>query len=273
MGGEHMNTREMHQSNRAAWNEAAAHYAETTAERIEFLRSGGVNFEAPELPYLQNLGDWCARAIHLQCAGGTDTLSLWNLGVKEVVGVDISDDMIAIARTKSDALNAPALWFCNDILDTSHTLDGTADLVYTGRGALCWLHDMDGWAGVIARLLKPGGRLYLYDGHPLSWIWDMEAAELKLDPVYGDYFQTTVQTNQGWGPTYIGDLGKPKEELARKYETQKTFGQILNPLLQAGLRLEKMEEHPEEYWEAFPNLPKDILSRLPNTFSLLMRKD
>ena len=132
---------------------------------------------------------------------------------------------------------------------------------------------MDGWAAVVARLLKPGGRLYLFEGHPLTWVWDCEATELKLDPVYGDYFQTSVQEEQGWGPTYIGELSKPKEKLSCKYESQKTFSQILNPLLQAGLRLEKLEEHAETYWDQFENLPAEIIAKLPNTFSLLMRKE
>ena len=172
-----MTVREMHQSNRAAWNEAATHYAGDLEDRIRFLR------------------------------------------------------------------------------------------------ALCWLHDMDGWASVVSRLLAPSGRLYVFDGHPLTWVWDQEARELRLDPVYGDYFQTTAQMEQGWGPTYIGELEKPKEELSRKYESQKTCGQIINPLIQAGLRLERLEEHAEDYWEQFPNLPQEVVGRLPNTFSLLMRKD
>ena len=268
-----MNVTDMHGSNRAAWNEAAAHYAETLTERIAFLRGGGTNFCDAERPYLAGLGGWCGRAIHLQCAGGTDTLSLWNLGAKEVVGVDISEEMIAVARAKSEALNAPARWFRCDVLDAPHELDGTADLLYTGRGALCWLHDMDAWANVVTRLLKPGGRLYVFEGHPLTWIWDQEAGELRLDPVYGDYFQTTVQVDQGWGPTYVGELSKPKAELSRKYESQKTFGQILNPLLTAGLRLEKLEEHAETYWQQFEHLPTEVVTKLPNTFSLLMRKD
>ena len=263
----------MHQSNRAAWNEAAAHYAGSLDDQIEFLRGGGTNFQLPEYTYLAGLGEWCRRAVHLQCAGGTDTLSLWNLGAEEVVGVDISDDMIAVARAKSDALHAPATWFCCDILDSPHALDGTADLVYTGRGALNWLHDMDGWASVVSRLLTPGGRLYVFEGHPVSWIWDSEASDLRLDPAYGDYFQTAAQANQGWGPTYVGELSQPKEQLSKKYESQKTLGQIINPLLSAGLRLEKIEEHPNEYWDAFPHLPLAIKSKLPNTFSLLMRKD
>ena len=181
--------------------------------------------------------------------------------------------MIAVARAKSDALHAPATWFRCDVLDTPHELDGTADLVYTGRGALPWLHDMDGWAGVVSRLLAPSGRLYLFEGHPLSWIWDSDASELRLDPAYGDYFQTAAQANQGWGPTYVGELSQPKEKLAKKYESQKTFSQIINPLLSVGLRLVKIDEHPDEYWNAFPHMPEAVKSKLPHTMSLLMRKD
>lgn len=268
-----MTVQEMHQSNRAAWNEAAAHYADGFEAAVTLLRAGGTNFQPPEYPYLSGLADWCRRAIHLQCAGGTDTLSLWNLGAKEVIGVDISDDMIAIARRKSAALNATATWHCCDILDTPHELDSTADLVYTGRGALNWLHDMDGWTAVVSRLLAPGGRLYVFEGHPISWIWDPEASELRLDPMYGDYFHTAAQGNQGWGPTYVGELSQPKEKLSKKYESQKTSGQIINPLVSAGLRLGKLDEHPNEYWDAFPHLPEAIKSKLPNTFSLLMWKD
>src|SRR5205085_10557739 len=116
------------------------------------------------------------RAIHLQCAGGRDTLSLLNLGAHEVVGIDISDEMLACARAKSAALGSPAQWVQCDVLDTPHTLDGSADLVYTGRGALCWMMDLPAWAGVVARLLKPGGRLYVFEGHPLAWVWDPKAA-------------------------------------------------------------------------------------------------
>ena len=35
------------------------------------------------------------------------------------------------------------------------------DIVYTGRGALCWLPDIPAWAKIVAGLVKPGGFLYL----------------------------------------------------------------------------------------------------------------
>lgn len=50
-----MTVHEMHQSNGAAWNEAAAHYAEDLEDRIRLLRAGGMNFCAAEEPYLRGL--------------------------------------------------------------------------------------------------------------------------------------------------------------------------------------------------------------------------
>ena len=121
-----MDTQERHQANRAAWNEAARHYEQEIEQDIVFLRAGGKNLMEPELRFLADLSRWCKRAIHLQCAGGRDTLSLWNQGAAEVIGVDISEKMIACAKIKSDALGAPAIWYCCDILDTPASLDGTA---------------------------------------------------------------------------------------------------------------------------------------------------
>ena len=261
-----------HEANRQGWNEGAESYAADQAERIEFLRAGGTNFCPPEYKFLQNLEDWCGRAIHMQCAGGTDTLSLWNLGAHEVVGVDISDKMIELARAKAQALGAPARFLRCDILDTPPELDETADLVYTGRGAINWIMDIHAWAKVAARLLKHGGKLYVYEGHPFAGLFKLETEHFEFDPEWGDYFSTEVHADSGWPDTYIGDLGKAKEEHSVKYERNWPISTIINALLDAGLVLERFEEHPDEFWEMFPNVPEEERRRIPHTFSLLMRK-
>lgn len=267
-----MDDTERHQSNRLAWNEAAARYAQDIDADIAFLRGGGTHFCPPEREFLAGLGEWCGRAIHLQCAGGCDTLSLWNLGAREVVGVDISEAMLACARAKSDALQAPAQWVQCDILETPHALDGTADLVYTGRGALCWMMDLPAWARVVARLLKPGGRLYVFEGHPLAWVWDQGAEHFRLDPVYGDYFDGRIHTDNAWPETYIPATCEPAPGYAPKHERQHTLAQIVNALLNANLGLLRLGEHPDRYWRSMPNMADVELDRLPHTFSLLMER-
>ncbi len=266
---------QLHQQNRAAWNEAALAYETALADTIAFLRAGGVSFCTPELPYLENLATWCGRAIHLQCAGGRDTLSLWNHGAVEVIGIDISERMIAAAQRATQAIDARAQWFCCDILEAPHELDGSADLVYTGRGALCWIMDITQWAQVVARLLKPGGVLYVFEGHPLDWVWDPHAATLQIDahPPYGDYFAQALDHSTGWPETYIPATAVlPVDQQSVKHEHQWTLGQIINSLIAAGLVVVRFEEHPDQFWDQSPLLPAEIARRLPHTFSLLMRK-
>ena len=52
------------------------------------------------------------------------------------------------------------------------------DLVFTGIGALCWLPDVRRWAHTVADLLRPGGRLFLREGHPMLWALDEERTDV-----------------------------------------------------------------------------------------------
>jgi SAM-dependent methyltransferase len=261
--------RARHAANRIAWNQGATRYAAELEETIAFIRGGGSNLHPIERANLGDLRPWCRVAIHLQCASGRDTLSLWNEGVARVVGVDISDVHIANARRLSEAVAAPATWYCCDVLDAPHELDGTADLVYTGRGALCWLHDLDGWAAVIYRLLKPGGVLHVLDGHPVNWLFDADAETLVAS---GTHYFAHAEWNRGWPTTYMGDLGKPVEEHAIKHERLWPLAAIFTALRGAGLAVELFGEYPDDYWDSFPNLRPEFRGRLPMTFAMLARR-
>jgi SAM-dependent methyltransferase len=260
--------RARHEANRAAWDECAGAYAARVDETIAFLRAGGSNLHPLERAMLGDLGTWCRLAIHLQCASGRDTLSLWNEGAREVVGLDISDVHVANARRTSEALGAPARWIRCDVLDAPESLDGSADLVYTGRGALCWIHDLVVWGRVVARLLRPGGVVTILDDHPASALFDHESDSLRLSGVA--YFGH-AEVNRGWPGSYV-DLGKPAAEHAPKYERLWTLAEVHQALTGAGLAVEHLGEHPEGYWDAFARLPARDGARVPLSFTLRARK-
>ncbi len=261
--------RARHESNRAGWNEGAVRYSEQIEKTIQFIRDGGSSLHPIERANLGSLKGWCKKAIHLQCASGRDTLSLLNEGVEEVVGIDISDVQIQNACLTSAALNAPASWIRCDVLDTPHELDGSADLVYTGRGAMCWLQDVPAWALVVARLLKPGGVFHILDDHPVTWLFDPDAEDLRYSGInYFEYYESGV----GWPDSYIGKLEKSLDQQARKYEALWTLADIHQSLVSAGLVIEYLGEHPEDYWLPFPNLKPALRGRIPMTFSLKARK-
>jgi SAM-dependent methyltransferase len=258
-----------HQANRIAWNQGASAYRQEIDETIAFLRQGGSNLHPIERAHLGNLRDWCNTAVHLQCASGKDTLSLWNEGVTQVVGVDIAEVHIENARRTGESLQAPARWYCCDVLQTPHELDGCADLVYTGRGAICWLHDLTAWAQVIYRLLKPGGRMHILDDHPVSWLFDQDSPGLQASGV--SYFNY-AEIAHGWPETYLGDLGLAPEQHADKYERLWPVSAIIQALHDAGLIIDIFGEHAQGYWDSFPKLSPSDQGKIPLTFSILAHR-
>src|SRR4029079_2284805 len=119
----------MHAANREAWDEAAERYEGWFDDAVALIRSGGSNLFPVEQDLIGDLHGTCRRAIHLQCAGGRDTLSLWNHGADEVVGVDFSPRMLELAGRLTAATGAPATWVESDVLSVPAELDGTADLL------------------------------------------------------------------------------------------------------------------------------------------------
>ena len=258
-----------HTDNRNAWNEAAVKYSQELDEAIAFIKAGKSSLHPIERANLGDLNKWCDTAIHLQCASGRDTLSLLNEGAKRAIGVDISDVHIENAKALASATNANATWYRCDVLDTPRELDESADLVYTGRGALCWIHDIDSWSRVVARLLKPGGVFHLYDDHPLTWLFDQGERDLAFTNL--DYFGCSM-SDKGWGAEYIGDLGKPIEEMAIKHERLWPLAVVVQALIDSGLTIEILGEYNDEYWNPFPHLNEEQKSKIPMTFSVKARK-
>ena len=256
-----------HAANRAAWDEAAERYEDWFDEAVALIRAGGSNLFPVEHDLIGDLHGRCRRAIHLQCAGGRDTLSLWNLGAGEVVGVDFSARMLDLARRLADATGAPARWLEADVLEVPHELDGTADLVYTGRGAVIWLADLDRWAAVLRRLLAPGGRVVIFDGHPAEWLFDGDGSGGWMLTDY-DYFGGP-EASKGWAPEYIDHLSIPDDEQHWKFAHAWTLGEILTALAGAGLHIRHVGEHPVDWWAGHRDVRADQRGRVPLSFSVV----
>jgi SAM-dependent methyltransferase len=267
---ERADVRGMHDANRAAWDEAAERYEGWLAEAIAMISAGGSNLFPVEQALIGDLHGRCRRAIHLQCAGGRDTLSLWTAGAEEVVGVDFSPRMLDLARRLSDAVGAPAHWIESDVLDTPHDLDGTADLLYTGRGSLMWLQDLDAWAAVLARLLAPEGRLVLFEGHPAEWLFDVDDDGRWIATDY-DYF-AGPEASKGWARDYIDHLSIPDDDQSWKFARAWTLGEVVTAIVGAGLRLESMAEHPIDWWGGHGDAAPAERGRVPLSFSIVARR-
>jgi SAM-dependent methyltransferase len=263
---EAVDIRGMHASNRVAWDEAAERYEGWLEESITQIRSGGSSLFPLEEALIGDLRGRCRRAVHVQCAGGRHTLSLWNLGAAEVVGIDFSPRMLDLARRLTEATGAPATWIESDVLDIPGDLDGSADLVYTGRGSLIWLQDLDAWAGALRRLLAPQGRLVIFEGHPAEWLFtaDEEGGWMLTDY---DYFAGT-EASRGWAPGYIDHLSIPDGEQHWKFARAWTMGEIITALVRSGLRLDEVAEYPVDWWAGHRDVRPEERGRLPLSFSI-----
>ncbi len=214
--------------------------------------------------------------VHLQCHLGTDTVSLARLGARSVTGLDFSPSALAAGRAFAARVGARVEFVEADVYAAANVLgDARFDLVYTGIGALCWLPDVRRWADVVARLLRPGGRLFIREGHPILWTLAEPRSDGLLVIDY-PYFETdgTVFTE---GETYAGTgtVASPTS-----VDFNHGLAELFDAVLTAGLTVTGFAEHREVPWNPLgdamvPSVDhpgeyvlRDRPERLPLTYTL-----
>lgn len=247
--------------NRANWNERTRAHAVSDFYDVAGFKAGRITLNRFERA---GVGDVRGKSLlHLQCHFGIDTLSWARLGAK-ATGVDISDDAVRLAGALNDQVGLDARFIRSDVYDLPGVLDGEFDIVYTAMGVLAWLPDLEGWAEVVSRYLKPGGLFYLLEIHPTSQVFDDETtldSRRSLRVRYGYFPNPEGLSFPGGVPSYAGD--EPIESPC--HEWQHSMGEILTALLNAGLRLTSFAEHAATLYRQFPGMTQggDGLWRLP----------
>lgn len=251
-------------TNRANWNDRASVHAARggLGYRVQRyvddpeLLSEVVRFDRERLGDIAGL-----RAVHLQCHIGTDTLSLARLGAC-VTGVDFSPVALAEARALVEETGDAVDFVESDVYATLSAMEpGGFDLVYTGIGALCWLPSIARWATVVAGLLKPGGRLFIREGHPILWTMD-ERLDDDLHLRF-PYFERREPLEWDDDATYV-ETDRPLTA-TKTYEWNHGLGEIVTALLDAGLVLTMLVEHDSVPWQA---LPGQMVERADGEFAL-----
>jgi ubiquinone/menaquinone biosynthesis C-methylase UbiE len=98
----------------------------------------------------------------------------------------ISDKFIEQGRRLAQAGDVEIELVRSSVYDLSPDYDTSFDIVYVTIGALGWLQDIDAYFQLVARLLKPGGQLFIYEMHPML---DMFDSETDLE-IKHSYFKT-----------------------------------------------------------------------------------
>lgn len=263
------------EKNREFWNELTRiHASESDYYRIDEFRRGASSLKQIER---EELGEVRGKSLlHLQCHFGLDTLSWARLGA-EVTGVDIADDAIVLARRLAEELQIPAEFVRSDLYDLPAVLTREFDIVFASYGTTVWLPDLERWAALIARYLKPGGVFYIVDGHPFSVCLGNQD-DPDVVKVVRPYFHRTEPDE--WQGDH--DYANPEAQTTGpSYEWTHSLGDIVSAVAGAGLKLEFLHEFPFCEGEYFRNMERTADGwyqlarpelRVPHTYSLLARR-
>ncbi len=268
-------------ANLALWNHWTKIHEKSAYYDVEGFLAGRTSLWPLELDELGPLVGEGTTLLHLQCHFGLDTLS-WARRGAQVVGLDLSDEAISLARRLAGeaGLSGRAEFLCSDLYDADqHLGERLFDVVFVSWGAVEWLPDLDRWAGIIARHLRPGGSFYLAEIHPFAY---------GLDEVPGEH---DVQVKYRLLPApespdvepVEGSYADPDADTAGlvAYGWTHSFAEILGALTGAGLRLEHLHEFPtspapfwdwmiqtEDRWWWLPDPGGGLRRDLPLSFSL-----
>lgn len=235
--------------NKANWDERAPLHAASADYETQALVDDPTHLSEVvrfDLPLLGDISG--ARAVHLQCHIGTDTLSLARLGA-HMTGLDFSPAAIVQARLLAQRAGANLNFVEANVFEAAEALPRESfDLVYTGIGALNWLPSIERWANAVASLLKPGGRLFIREGHPVLYALNDDRQDALV--IEHAYFERETPLVLDSEQTYVETDGRLTATIT--HEWNHGLGEVISALLNHGMQITGLVEHDSIPWEALP---------------------
>ncbi len=203
-----------------------------TEERLAGLRENPKTAFYPGVLELMEkyVGGFQGMKILLPSSGDNHAAFAFALMGAKVSSADISERQLENAKRISDHWGLNIDYICDNTIGLSEFDDGTFDLVYTSNGTLSWIDDLEEMYRNVERVLKKGGYSAMYDIHPFTRPFTMEAwKEPEIRKSYNDVFP---------------DLHWRVQD-------------IINANARAGLRILEMAELPSadaSFWYTFEEL-------------------
>jgi ubiquinone/menaquinone biosynthesis C-methylase UbiE len=224
--------REYLKKNQEMWNGFVPIHKKSRFYDVEGFRKGKTSLTFVECEELRDVSG--KSLLHLQCHFGLDTMSWARLGAR-VTGVDFSEKAIELAQALSEELCIDARFIHSNIYDLPDILEDQFDIVYTSYGVLCWLPDLKKWARVISHFLKREGAFYMLEFHPIRNMFN-DAGNIK-EP----YFHSEEPIKYEGSGSYADTSAEFKHV---SYEWLHSLSDVVNALIEAGLRIEFLHEFP-----------------------------
>jgi ubiquinone/menaquinone biosynthesis C-methylase UbiE len=263
-----METKDYVEANRQSWDEAAPIHAEQNlAELIESFRKPGYScLDEIETAILERIGVKGKAVAQLCCNNGREILSVVNMGAARGVGFDLSAAFLDQGRQMAEAGNIPCEFVQGSVYDIPAAYDGQFDLVTVTIGAVGWLPDIAGFFAVAARLLKPGGRIFIYEMHPVLVLFEPGEEKNPLEIRYS-YFMTEPMRDDS-GLDYYGGTRRQSKP---NYWFHHKLSDIIGACLEQGLALESFVEYDFDISGVHKALGEQA-NRPPMSYTLVARK-
>ena len=255
--------------NRQSWNNRTDTHMKSEFYDHQGFMNGRTSLNDIELDLL---GDVNGKSIlHLQCHFGQDSISLSRLGAK-VTGVDLSDKAINKAKKIARDLKTNTNFICCDIYDLSNHLDEQFDIIFTSYGVIGWLPDLNKWAKIISRFLKPNGQFVFVEFHPFVWIFDDNFKKIKYN-----YFNSgaIIESEEG---TYADKSAEINQEYVM---WNHSLSEVINSLIQNELEINSLDEFDYSPYNIFDNSLKieekkyrieHLENKIPMVYSIIATK-
>lgn len=199
-----------------------------------FIRS--VDLTAVELDALERLlGEGPGRCLDLGCGTGIALPLLSRLGWS-IVGVDISADQLAVARARADEIGA-------ELLEADASGLPFADASFDAVASILTHTDFEDAAAAfaeVARVLRPGGRFVYVGIHPCFVSPTVERRVGEPHLLHPGY------RRRGWWHDAPGFRLGRNGVRGRVGVNHLPLAEFLNAILDAGLRLDHVEEPGED---------------------------
>lgn len=225
--------------NRVSWNQKVATHLTSDFYNLQGFLNGATSLNSIELDLFPDLKG--KSVLHLQCHFGQDTLSLERLGAR-VTGIDLSDEAIRAAQDLAQQLGSNATFICCDLYDLPNHLTQEFDFVFTSYGTIGWLPDINKWASIVRRYLKPSGTFIFAEFHPVIWMYDDQ-----FESIIYSYFKENpiVETENGSYADRQNDL------VTQSITWNHGLSEVIQALINSGLQIDQFNEYDYSPYNCF----------------------
>lgn len=252
------------ESNRQGWNARSSLHKGQVDKVVEALKQPEkFRHDAVEQKVWENIGIEGKAVVQLCCNNGKDILKLKAKGAGQCLGVDISDDFIRQANEIAERSKVDCEFLRSDVYEIPEIYFGQFDVVLLTVGTLGWMPDLPLFFDVCKRLLKPKGKIFIYEIHPYIEVFNPDSPfdkpELELS-----YFREEPYESEDESDYLTGE----------RYESPKTYwfihriSEVFTSLLSLGFTVTHFDEYKHSVTPELAKFEK-CKQNIPLSYSMI----